>query len=72
MGHDHSTRPFAYFDPNGGDFPWFLREVDGTESTYATLSEAVTEGFKLSQGVDVYSESQSRDVTPYDAGRAAD
>ena len=51
--------PLAYFDRNGGDYPWFLRETDGTESSYASLGEAVAEGLKISAGVNLLTERQS-------------
>lgn len=54
-----SRLPLAYFDRNGGDFPWFLRESDGTESSYASLGEAVSEGLKVSMGVNLLTERQS-------------
>lgn len=55
-------RPFAYFDRNGGDFPWFLREPDGIESSYATLGLAVAEGLKYYQLVHLLTEKQSQEA----------
>lgn len=59
MNDAKMTRPLAYFDRNGGDYPWFLRETDGAESTYATLGEAVAAGLNACAGVDVLTRGQS-------------
>lgn len=53
------VKPLVYFDLNGGDYPWFLRETDGTESSYATLSEAVVAGLNVARGVDIRTMRQS-------------
>lgn len=43
---DLEPRPLVYFDRNGGEYPWFLRESDGTESSHELLADAVMEGIK--------------------------
>jgi hypothetical protein len=39
-----SGRRLVYLDRNGGDYPWFLRDLDGYETSYSSLQEAFSEG----------------------------